>query len=515
MKRQDIRLLALARQGDLVARCEVGRRYLLGADGFPQHLPSGLEHLRQAARQDPSRAARVLAECLPLHELLRAGELPTLQRAAADGSAVAQWRLAIVQLGLGGTGVDEGLQLLRRAAAHEPMADAVFDAAWAAPAAQRLQASLERAAAVAGIDGAAVALWLAEQALAEGRAPAAAAALVAATALGAGEAGALPEAATVGIVALVRHCRDQRQPLPALPPDLLRQALEQRAAAGERDALSWLGRGLSGLPAAGLPGAVFDGQLNVRKGAAWLLRAADAGDAEAWLLLYGLHADHSLSVANPQMARFFLEKAAHEGLAEAQRKLGALMLRGAASLAESEQAIGWLHAAAAQGDRHAQTLLKSLVLPVAGRASDAAWALSLVQEHDVGLAARLALARAFGLTKLEALSVDPVQGLRPWGLVVGRNPFIVQARLSAPRAVPALDAAAQDVAQRAATLFAQLPVGGDLRVRSLRQRRLFERLGLSEELFFADASASVLDTLRLGPKWAHRTRAPLAMALAA
>jgi hypothetical protein len=215
------------------------------------------------------------------------------------------------------------------------------------------------------------------------------------------------------------------------------------------------------------------------------------------------------------MARFFLEKAAQEGLAEAQRKLGALMLRGAATLADSEQAIAWLHAAAAQGDRHAHTLLKSLVLPGAGRDSEAAWALSMVQEHDVGLAARLALARAFGLTKLEALSVDPVQGLRPWGLVVGRNPFIVQARLSAPRAVPALDTTAQDAAQRAATLFAQLPAGGDLRVRSLRQRRLFERLGLAESLFFADASASVLDTLRLGPKWAHRTRAPLALALAA
>ncbi len=515
MKRQDIRLLALARQGDLVARCEVGRRYLLGADGFPQHLPSGLEHLRQAARQDAGRAARVLAECLPLHELLRAGELPTLQRAAAEGSAAAQWRLALVALGLGGAGADEGLALLRRAAVADAQADSILDAAWAAPAARRLHAALQGAAATAGVDAVAVALWLAERALAEDRPAAAAAALVAATELGARDAGGLADEAAAGVVALVRRCRDAGQPLPALPPALVRQALEQRAATGERDALSWLGRGLSGLPAAGLPGAVFDGQLNVRKGAAWLLRAADAGDVEAWLLLYRLHADHSLSVANPQMARFFLEKAAQEGLAEAQRKLGALMLRGAATLADSEQAIAWLHAAAAQGDRHAHTLLKSLVLPGAGRDSEAAWALSMVQEHDVGLAARLALARAFGLTKLEALSVDPVQGLRPWGLVVGRNPFIVQARLSAPRAVPALDTTAQDAAQRAATLFAQLPAGGDLRVRSLRQRRLFERLGLAESLFFADASASVLDTLRLGPKWAHRTRAPLALALAA
>ena len=30
MRRQDIQLLAAARQGDVAARCEVGRRYLLG-----------------------------------------------------------------------------------------------------------------------------------------------------------------------------------------------------------------------------------------------------------------------------------------------------------------------------------------------------------------------------------------------------------------------------------------------------------------------------------------------------
>lgn len=514
MRRTDIRLLALARQGDASARREVGRRYLLGSDGFPQHLPSGLEHLRLAAKQDAAAAARVLAECLPLHELLRSGEWATLQQAAADGSAAAQWRLAVVLLGLGEPEAAQAMPWLQRAAAQDAAAERVLDAAWAATGPRRLHAALVAAAAAGPLDAVAVALWLAERTLERGRMAAAATALRTAAELSSPQ-GALPDAVASGLVALVRQCQARGEPLPALAPDLLRRALEQRAAAGERDALAWLGRGLSGLPAAGLPGAVFDGQLNVRKGVAWLLRAADAGDAEAWLLLYRLHADHSLSVANPQMARFFLEKAALVGQAEAQRKLGALMLRGAATLADSEQAIAWLHAAAAQDDDHAKTLLRSLVLPVAGRDAEAAWALSLVQEHDVGLAARLALARAFGLTKLEALSVDPAQGLRPWGLVVGRNPFIVQARLSAPRAVPALDAAAHEVAQRAATLFAQLPAGGDLRVRSLRQRRLFERLGLSEALFFADASAGVLDTLRLGPKWAHRTRAPLALALAA
>ena len=235
--------------------------------------------------------------------------------------------------------------------------------------------------------------------------------------------------------------------------------------------------------------------------------------------LYAMHADTRLSVGNPQMARFFLEKAAALGQAEAQRKLGALVLRAAATLAESEQAIGWLHAAAQQGDAHALRLLRSLLLPVAGEDAAAREAIEQVRRSDPWLTVRLGLARDFGLTKLEALSVDPVDGLRPWGLVVGRNPFIAQARLSAPRAVPAVSDQALQGLQRAAAFFAQSggegdAFEGDLRRRSVRQRRAFEKLGLNDDLFFA-ASSTVLESFRLGPKGAFRARAPLAMALAA
>jgi TPR repeat protein len=320
---------------------------------------------------------------------------------------------------------------------------------------------------------------------------------------------AVADAAAVAAIASV---------LDGLDAQALRDALESCAAQGDRDAAYTLGRGLCGLATPGLPAAVFDGQQNMRKGAAFLLRAADAGCDAAWLHLYRLHADHSLSVANPQMARFFLEKAAARGQAEAQRKLGALMLRESGALPATEQAIAWLHAAAAQQDAHAATLLQSLVLPVAGSDAEAAWGIAQVQQSDPWLAARLALARHFGLTKLEGLCVDPVDGQRPWGLVVGRNPFISQVRLSAPRAIPALGEAAQQALQQAVALYGQARGSageGDLRSRSLRQRRLFERLGLDESLYFADASATTLEALRLGPKWAWRARQPLSEALAA
>jgi hypothetical protein len=55
---------------------------------------------------------------------------------------------------------------------------------------------------------------------------------------------------------------------------------------------------------------------------------------------------------------------------------------------------------------------------------------------------------------------------------------------------------------------------GDLRRRSLNQRRLFARLGLDESMFFAVASSVALDSFRLGTKWAFRARQPLRMALA-
>lgn len=55
---------------------------------------------------------------------------------------------------------------------------------------------------------------------------------------------------------------------------------------------------------------------------------------------------------------------------------------------------------------------------------------------------------------------------------------------------------------------------GDLRRRSLYQRRLFAKLGPDESMFFAEASSVALDSFRLGTKWAFRVRQPLRLALA-
>ncbi|MDN3922921.1 hypothetical protein [Roseateles violae] len=511
MQRQNIRLLALARSGDAQARCEVGRRFLAGSDGFTRHLASGLEYLAHPAVAASAAADRIVAEHMRLDEIVQARMLLALERAADAGCSIAQAKLAAWWLARHPAAVT-GTTLLQAAARQGCIAaQAALDPGLAGALKPRLQTLAQHGL----LDAHAVAHAAAQQALAARELQAAAGALAAAIAL----AGHGSEELPALLVRMVEAAESAGEVLAALPAGVIEPLLEARACAGDRVAAHALGRALCGIDLGRLPAwAIAEGR-NLRKGAALLLRAADAGCEAAWLQLYRLHADHHHSVANPQMARFFLEKAAACGVAEAQRRLGALLLRGASTLPESEQALGWLHSAAAQGDEHARLLLRSLVLPLEGDEDAAEAAIAAVANHDQWLAARLRIAREFGLTKLEALCFDPSSGRRPWGLVVGKNPFIAKIRLSAPRAIPALRPQALQHLRAVAERFSRAGAEaarqeGDLRRRSLNQRRLFAALGLEEAMFFAVASSGALDSFRLGGKWAFRARQPLRMALA-
>lgn len=515
MRRQDIQLLALARQGDAAARSEAGRRYLVGGDGFPRHVATGMEYLNHPSVRDRVETARTIAESLPLQDLLQLQQDEALRKAATAGSLLAQFKLG-VWLGLQHSRADAGSAWLEKAAAGGHVeARQALGAMRQADKSDALTAMLRAVAGSAALDVAQVAIVAARQARESETLDLLLDCVHVALLL----APRLTHSLSDLVVAAVLLAESQGKELRGLLPEQVEASLEMAIARGERDAACLLGRALCGISHGGLSPARLTTGSNMRKGVALLLRAADAGRDDAWLDLYAMHSDHRLSVSNPQMARFFLEKAATLGQAEAQRKLGALGLRAATTLAESEQAIGWLHAAAAQNDVHAHRLLQSLVLPVGSDDATARSAIEQVRLSDPWLAMRLTLARDFGLTKLEALSVDPAEGRRPWGLLVGRNPFITQARLSAPRAVPALtEQAAQNLA-RAASFFEQSrgdsnAFEGDLRRRSVRQRRAFERLGLSEDMFFAEASSTQLESFRQGPKWAFRAKKSLELALA-
>lgn len=516
MRRQDIQLLALARQGDIAACCEAGRRYLLGADGFAQHIATGIDYLSRPNVKGLAQAARIIAESLPLEDIVLLQQEGAVVRAAAAGSAAAQMKLG-AWLCVRHDRIAEGARWLEAASAagHEAATRAL------APLRQPLTAEalpglLRTLSSPGDLNAQVVAVIAIRRALTERDVERLASGLRIAFALTPGVTTELA-ALTAATVALAE---ETGQPLRGIDPKAIEACLEIRASRGDRGAAYSLGRALCGIACGSLSPSSLSSGLNMRKGAALLLRAADAGCDEAWLHLYRLHADHRLSIASPQMARFCLEKAALGGQPEAQRRLGALVLRTSDSLSESEEAIQWLHQAANAKDMHAKRLLKSLVLPMKGGDEEANSAIELVRRDDPLLAIRLELARHFGLTKPEALCVDPVEGMRPWGLVVGKNPFISQIRMSAARAIPALSEPAMDTLRRAASIFSQLSrdalaYEGDLRRRSSRQRRAFERHGLDEAVFFASATSMTLEALRVGPKWACKVREPLQLALAA
>lgn len=516
MRRQDVQLLAFARQGDAAARFEVARRYLLGVDGFARHVPTGIDYLAHPSVADLPEAARIIAECLPLQDILALDQEKALERAAAAGVAAAQTKLALWQCTRRGELHDDAGLFRAAAARGDAVARRALTALKQGPAGETALTALLQGLTHSGdIDGPALTLQAARFAAHDADLALLARCLRAALHM---HSTLTPELAEL-VVAAVALAERTGQELNGIEAEHIRNALDARATQGDRDAAYALGRGLCGIEGGALNPSVFADELNMRKGAAFLLRAADAGCADAWLHLYRVHADHRLSVANAQMARFFLEKAAARGRAEAQLKLGATLLRESATLAESELGIHWLHQAASQGDTLAQELLQSLVLGVEGSDEDARPAIEQISHTDPWLALRLKLARHFGLTKLEALCVDPADGLRAWGLVVGKNPFIAQARLAAPRAIPGTTPAALACAREAASFFTQTQrdaalLEGDLRRRSMRQRRAFTQHGLSEDLFFAKANATTLEALRLGPKWAFRTKEPLRLALA-
>lgn len=514
MRRQDIQLLARARQGDIAARCEAGRRYLLGLDGFPKHVATGIEYLSHPDVKDLPQAAQIIAETLPLQEIIALHQLAALEAAAKAGVCAARAKLG-AWLIMTKPHSGDGMRWLEVAATQGHTAAAEAIAATKRDSKTARQALLRTFSKSGDLDARSIAIQAAQHALTDADFVHFAACMQCVLAL---TPSWMPDMSDL-VFAALRSAQQANRSEVGIGSNLIEACLDARVARGDMEAAFVLGRALCGMACGSLAPATLVGGPNMRKGAALLMRAADAGCDEAWSYLYQVHSDNRASVANPQMARFFLEKAALRGQVDAQRRFGALSLRSATCLEETEQGIHWLYQAAAHGDTAAVRLLKSLVLPLEGHDEDADAAIEAVMREDPRLATRLRMSRDFGLTKLEALCVDPTEGLRLWGLVVGKNPFIQQIKLSAPRAVPAISPTALQNLRRAAAFFEQgrqdaEAIEGDLRRRSLRQRRAFERYHLQDSMFFAEANSTTLESLRIGSKWAFRARHPLELALA-
>jgi TPR repeat protein len=505
LRRQDITLRRAARLGDGPAKMELAKRYLQGDQGFPRHVALGLEYLGDPVGD--VEALTLIATSLTLQELCEFGRIGVLEQAAGHDRALAA-KLAIWQIATGSP--EKGLEGLTLAMGDRSLP---IRQAWARPdGAGKLEAALRAAAPVLRINAGAVAMAAAKILLERQQIEEASLALCATLALdGASE---TTNRMIAKLLWITEHTSTRLRHLRAEDVQL---ALEQQCV--EADSWAWftLGRALCGIPCGLNAPTSLVRRENLRRGSALLMRAGDAGVTEAWQHLYSVNSNPRCSVANPELARFCLEKAALHGHAESQRRLGALLMRDATNLPASEEAISWLARAMEQGDLHARKLLRSLVLPVQGTAGEASAAIAQVEAQAPWLAARLKIARHYGLTKLEALTFDPVAGARSWGIVTGAQSFSSQSRLSAPRAVPALVPRALEDLRRAVSLFSSMDakgiLEGNLRRRSTVLRRVLLQLGVEEQMFFADADSHSRDRLRVGTRWAHFMREPLNDAL--
>lgn len=499
MRRQDITLRRAAREGDFAASLELARRYFHGADGFPRHVGMGLEYL--APHRNVPAAKVLVAESLTLSELLSTAQESLLQSAATI-SEIARVKWAAWQCMKGDLkGAEAVLQSPPTGSADAKEADN-------ATLPQRVASTLRRLETLTAIDAPEVAIVVARQALAARNVGEASFALTVCSLIDAATFLKRAKSTIWELVALSEECG---MPLEGLASTAVNEALEHAGAQDNPKAWFILGRALCAIPCGPNPARALVTRHNMRRGVALLLRAGDAGVVEAWLHLYTLSSNGRSSVANPEMARFCLGKAAAAGFSEAQRRLGALILRESTSLTTNEQAIALLHASASKGDIHATVLLRSLVLPVGGSDEEASEALTHIREHDRLLAASLDLAREFGLTRQEWSNLDLTACAREWGLVTTPSRSL-QPRLAAPRAIPALTSSAL-IKLKAAGVMMRMQASMDHRRDAVDLRGLLHKLGVADDLFFADGKAEARDRVRIGTRWAHHSGEKLRAAL--
>lgn len=506
MRRQDIRLLALAKQGDQNALCDLGRRYLLGIDGFSQYVDLGLRYLLHPSLAKSKRAVNIIAEALPLSELVRRDLLVTLAAAADEGCSQACLKLAFWQ----------ALTQEEVGAAHRLLSLASYyggDHARSALAVltsdqdNALRAAIAYLAALPEIDASRTMTQALLSALKASNPELIARILDVVASVQVKQTPELCDAVCDALVA-AQSCRIL---LPKLNSDRLQSMLEDCVKRGNASAALVLGRALCGIDAVLSGSSSVFPKRNVRGGTALLFRAADAGISEAWLLLYRMHSYGPGSVANPQAAKFFLEKAAASGDPRALRELGVLTLKSAHDIEELESGIHLLTRAARLGDSFAERVARTFILPIHGDERKVQDAIKTVERLDPSIAHRLQIARNFGLTKSEALFVDIAAGIRPWGFVVTREAADGRLRSRYYRAIPALELKYLDHLRETNELFQQIGEGGSLIPidRQERKRRLEHVLtlcGFDESIFFAQVPADTMLKLKRRASWARSVK---------
>lgn len=444
-KRNELLLIRAARAGQAAAQLSLGKRYLFGSEGLPKNLPTALYWLDRAAHQDEKDAWLLIGSHVPFEiaqQTVQPGKLCVWYERAFD-AGVAQAGLVLAKLVLGQApgAVDQAMRskALRalQAAAHAGIAEAQWLLAQTIGRPEAL-ASFKPASTPPRIDNAAMREW-ATRAARSGVVEARYA--LADHAWASGDCDAFLRWA----LPLARECvaRASAEQLSARDADLAARCthamlftgtgdadealrLRERAAqAGDRYAQFSLGIWFARIDPAGRRVAT-PGVANYKKAIRWLLLAGEQGVADAWYALSKIYLKPECSQRNLADAQRYLENAAQDGHGPAQLELGMSAWRMRRERQDNDvRAVYWLQKAMAQGVPEAAALLDRIASP----AVPASWAQPVLQrlpreavDSYPLLVARVELAARFGLSRMEALLIDPKAADRGHCLAIDVHP---------------------------------------------------------------------------------------------
>jgi len=431
--REELTMIRGARAGQADAQLALGKRYLFGGDGLPQSMTTALHWLDRAARQDCEEAWVLIGTHVP-YEIAAQSESRALfarwyERAfdagvmqaggvfarlvlAQDGAVVEDVvrRKAVMALEMAAkAGLSDAQWLLAEIVSDAPPADLPVDGnaqAWAERAASSGVAPAQQALAEHAWDAGDRDVFL-HWALPLAREIARQHIRNAASEPSRNGMPGLriEDARLLSRCAQVLALRDERD------PDEVQLFWELAAQGGDEIAPFSLGLWLARMDESGARIKARAGAANFKKSVRWLTLAGEQGKAGAWYALSRIYMKPEFSQRSLADALRYLERAAEMGHAAAQLECGVNAWRSRRDNEGNDvRAAFWLQKAAAQGLSDAATLLDK----VAPRAKPAPWAQAaqaqltreMVNGHHF-LAARIELAACFGLTRAEALLLDP------------------------------------------------------------------------------------------------------------
>ena len=434
--REELLIIRAARAGEASAQLTLGKRYLFGGAGLPKSLPTALYWLDRAAQQDEQDAWMLIGRHVPfetVQQSVHPGKLYVwYERAFEAGIAQAGLVLAKLVLGQVAGAVSESMhgKALRalQAAAHAGIAEAQWLLAqsigqnsagesgesWHGPPAVEKadnEAMLEWAtrAARSGVIDAQFAMadhaWATDDlpGFLQWALPLARRIIKARM----HPPGASTRESSVAL--RVAHALSAHTEFDA---GEVTRLLEWAAETGNRDAQYSLGLWLAHMDADGKRLSHISGPANYKRALRWLTSAAEQGLAAAWYALSRIYLKTEHANCNPAEGQRCLEKAAQSGHGMAQLELGVAAWRARRDDRSNDvRAAAWLLKARSQGIAEASCMLDK----VAAGATTAEWAASVLARFSRDalarypmLVARLELAARFGLSRAEALLIDPV-----------------------------------------------------------------------------------------------------------